>query len=151
VEQIAEVLRRCGTFQWVESGRGVPMGYYCRCGQRIGGSGLAAPRASWRTHQAEQVAALGVGDGEVECTRHAFPNDPDDPQTCIRCGATAKEPDMKAGVEWGVEEDDGDWTIFAESLDPNARQNAKDWAAGQPVMRRTVGPWVEVTDEGGEG
>jgi len=50
-------------------------------------------------------------------------------------------------VEWGVREDDGDWTIFAEALDPNAQQNAQEWAttAGSPLMQRTVSAWSEVT------
>lgn len=49
-------------------------------------------------------------------------------------------------VEWGVEEDDGDWTIFAETLNAHAREDAEEWAriAGSPLMRRTVSAWREV-------
>lgn len=74
---------------------------------------------------AEQVAALGVGDGEVE---------------------------------WRVESDQTE-----DDFDGNERE-AREWLARckrnpgwlpARLMRRevttTVGPWVEVTDEGGEG
>ncbi len=114
VEQIAKVL----------AAHGWPMrGTRCRCGADLG---IERPETLDR-HQAEQVAALGVGDGEVE---------------------------------WGRAFRQGDGTLFVDD-DEGAFRDAEDvqqfTRPGNPespydlVVRRTVGPWVEVTDEGGEG
>lgn len=116
VEQIAEVLDRHRNCRW--SGSSYSPGWSC---------GAQGVESGPSRHQAEQVAALGVGAGEVE-------------------------------VEWRVETDQ-----TKDDFDSNERE-AREWLARckrnpdwlpARLMRRTVtttvGPWVEVTDEGGEG
>lgn len=111
VEQIAEVLRK-------HSLRGG--GGCAGCDWDQTDVGWIEHKRAHATHQAEQVAALGVGDGEVE---------------------------------WGVREE-GRTTASCSREDAEGWINDEDaWNPGEvrTLVRRTVGPWVEVTDERGEG
>lgn len=45
---------------------------------------MAASALDTITAERDALAAARAGE---PCARHAFPNDPDDPRTCIRCGA----------------------------------------------------------------
>ncbi len=74
--------------------------------------------------KARQVAALGVGDGEVEYA-------------------------LRVAGDIYTLRDDGRHIRTAAGARRAARE---DWAPGVATpVQHTVSPWVEVTDEGGEG
>lgn len=121
VEQIAEVLAR---HQCVAMGMTYQSPDRCRCGVETlpqpGDEDVSIRRdRAFATHQAEQVAALGVGDGEVEWG--------------VRADISPGRPPTPTSSR--------DEALFIAST--------VDYATAVQRYVPRPGPWVEVTDEGG--